>query len=176
MTDLEVKSYITKPVYVKAVRITEDNLEAVAAWCKGRIMEEEQNGVTVQYVKTRVFRKLPERYTKGFPGDLIVKRGSEYKSFTTAAFLETYTDGEEIPLSFDDPDVRPALFDEMVTELQTPHVTKIQMGSHEQIVRTPAAGVPLRGFDGPDPRTILLSEAVKIGDPTDIVFITPTGE
>lgn len=80
--------YVRKPFEVEAVEVTQDNLEEVAKWCQGTIIEPE-NG-SQAFIKVRVARALNERQTKAYPGDWVLYAGTGFKVYTEKAFRRTF--------------------------------------------------------------------------------------
>src|SRR5436190_20346039 len=80
---IDTETYIRKPLYVEAVRVTEENFDEIRAWVPGKI---EKDGPKRDI---RVFVKDPKdpRQSKAFLGDWILwtERGGQ-KVYTPQAF------------------------------------------------------------------------------------------
>ena len=89
---IETKKFVRKPFYIDAVQVTEENLGAVAKWCKGDVttVKDSKGKVTDLYVKVRVHRPLNERQTKAYIGDYVLYAGSGYKVYTSKAFMGSF--------------------------------------------------------------------------------------
>jgi hypothetical protein len=88
--EVVTETYTRKPFVVEAVRVTEENREALAAWCDGTI-EQVPNGST--YIQVKVARALSERQTRAFVGDWILKTTGDtpsFKVYTAYAFSNTF--------------------------------------------------------------------------------------
>lgn len=86
MSDIEMFS--SKVYEIEAVQITEENLEAVAAWCGGEIQVSTSGKTPKKFIKVEVSR--PGRLSRGFPGNWVTKRGIKYQIFTAKAMRENF--------------------------------------------------------------------------------------
>lgn len=90
---IDTETYIRKPLYVEAVRVTEENFDEIRAWVSGKV--EKDGGKKF----IRVFVKDPKvpRQSKAYVGDWILwtERGG-HKVYTPKAF-ETSFDKVEPP-------------------------------------------------------------------------------
>lgn len=86
------ETYVRKPFAVEAVRVTETNIEEVAKWAQGTLMEDSR-----PFIKVRVARALNERQTKAYPGDWVLYAGTGFKVYTNKAFWKTF----ELPATGD---------------------------------------------------------------------------
>ena len=80
--------YVRKPLYVEAVQITPENLDAVAEWCQGQVKQEERE--RVRYIRVRVHNPITPRQTKAFIGDWILYTTKGYKIYPNNAFVSTF--------------------------------------------------------------------------------------
>lgn len=91
---MEVLTYVYKPVFVKVVPVTEDNLADVAKWCGGEIISAPRfkDGPEMRCVKVEVFRPVSPRQTHAFPGDRVIQlpKGAGWKVYTKKAFSESF--------------------------------------------------------------------------------------
>lgn len=83
---IKTEKYARKPFIIDAVQVTEENLEKVAEWCMGEVVQADGR----RYVKVRVHRPLNERQTKAFVGDWVLYAGTGYKVYTDKAFLGSF--------------------------------------------------------------------------------------
>ena len=87
---IEPTTYVRKPFEVDVVRVTDENVEAVAEWCEGTLMSEGPEDKLVWFIKVQVARALNERQTKAYPGDWVLKAGTGFKVYTDKAFHKTF--------------------------------------------------------------------------------------
>jgi hypothetical protein len=87
---IETTKYARKPFYVDAVRVTQNNIEDVAAWAQGEVRRDTDTGREIPYIHVRVFRPLDDRQTKAFIGDWVLYAGTGYKVYTNRAFLNSF--------------------------------------------------------------------------------------
>jgi len=80
-------TFVRKPLYIEAVRVTAENIEDVAKWCSGEVKKD--NRLT-EYVKVRVIRPLNERQTMAYVGDWVLYAGVGYKVYTDKAFQQSF--------------------------------------------------------------------------------------
>jgi hypothetical protein len=93
---IETKGYSRKPFHVDAVQVTEENMEEVAAWCKGEIrtskktIRNDENEITerkeIPFIKVEVHRPLNDRQTKAYAGDWVLLSDAGFKVYTQRAF------------------------------------------------------------------------------------------
>lgn len=95
MTELNLKTYHTKPAQVEAIQITEDNMDAVAQWCAGEVKTPKDQP---KFIKVKVWRAANEKQTMGKVGDWILRRGNGFKVYNDTAFRNSYHDGEALPM------------------------------------------------------------------------------
>lgn len=91
---MKTHKFARKPFYVDAVRVSEENIEEVAAWCQGEILTEVVEGDPQtkgqKYIKVRVHRPLTDRQTKAFVGDWVLYAGTGFKVYTPKAFDKSF--------------------------------------------------------------------------------------
>lgn len=90
--------YVRKPLYVDAVRVTNENFEDVLAWCQGDLGG--PDGVVTNidmpidmdknFIRVRVHNPQTPRQTKAFVGDWILYTARGYKIYTEKAFFENF--------------------------------------------------------------------------------------
>lgn len=88
---LKTHKFARKPFYVDAVRVSEDNMEAVAEWSDGKI-EIASGGESdgQKFIKIKTYRPISERQTQAFVGDWVLWAGTGFKVYTPAAFDKTF--------------------------------------------------------------------------------------
>ena len=88
---IKTEQYIRKPLFVDAVRVTDENFDEMVNWCqpKGEVMTDPDTNK--RYIKIRVSYPKGPRQTKAFVGDWILwnDRGG-YKIYTDKAFRESF--------------------------------------------------------------------------------------
>lgn len=84
---LTIHTYVRKPFTVEAVQATAENLQDIATWCSGMLVEEE---VGKWFVKVRVQRVLNDRQTKCYIGDWVLKSPAGYKVYNDKAFHASF--------------------------------------------------------------------------------------
>lgn len=89
---VETKTFIRKPLYVEAVRITGANFDAVCSWCQGEVMQDDVpgRGRSKKYIKVDVHNPKNPRQTKAKVGDWLLKTEKGYKIYTDKAFHESF--------------------------------------------------------------------------------------
>ena len=164
MSRITTTRYIRKPLYVDAVRVTQSNLEEIAAWCQGEIRQDEVpgKGTTKKYVRVRVHNPKVPRQTKAFVGDWILYTERGYKVYTHPAFLASFDkapspEAEELLMGRDE--VIPGVSLQQVVEMFRDgrlSVTASPEVSTEQMEL--AGGEPREQSDGEDELTEELQE------------------
>jgi hypothetical protein len=90
---MKTHKFARRPFYVDAVRVSETNIDEVAAWCQGDVqIDEDENSLTQgqKYVKVRVHRPLTDRQTRAYIGDWVLYAGTGYKVYTPKAFDKSF--------------------------------------------------------------------------------------
>lgn len=84
----ETTMYQRRPFDVEVVQVTEENMEAVADWCHGKI----ENGLPQDgaFIRVGVQRPLNDRQTKAYPEDWVLFAGTGFKVYTNNAFHKTF--------------------------------------------------------------------------------------
>ncbi len=107
MTDakLETQRFVRKPFYVDAVQVTSENIERVAAWCKGDVRTTGKGDPDIQtiqdpttsatrvpekYVKVFVQRPMNDQQTMAFVGDWVLFAGTGFKVYKPRAFERSF--------------------------------------------------------------------------------------
>jgi hypothetical protein len=86
---MKTHKFARKTFYVDAVRVSEANIEEVAAWCSGTI-KTDPTGHT--YIDVEVDRPLNDRQTQGYIGDWVLSSvsGKGFKVYTPKAFDKSF--------------------------------------------------------------------------------------
>lgn len=102
---LDVQKYVRKPLYVDAVKVTEENFSDMVRWCFGEVGNIDETPIdpaaelqpTKQYIHVRVHNPKNPRQTKAFVGDWILYTERGYKVYTEKAFQANFVlvDGVE---------------------------------------------------------------------------------
>jgi hypothetical protein len=90
--NVEYGLYVRKPFEVKAVRVTEENMDDVADWCSGKLRT---NSYNVPYIHVDVRPFVNARQTKAFVGDWILFAARGFKVYTDKAFRASFVPVEE---------------------------------------------------------------------------------
>ena len=91
--ELKIRQYVRKSFLVDAIRVTPDNLEAVAEWCGGTIQER----MAVSYIKVQVANPINDRQTEAFPGDWVLYAGKGFKVYKDAPFRKSFDEPTDTP-------------------------------------------------------------------------------
>ena len=88
--ELNIDKGRRKSFDIECVEVTDENLAAVATWCKGKVLEHE--GTKYVDVSASDKNAMNSRQTKGFAGDFIVRHVelNTFKSFSQKAFDKAY--------------------------------------------------------------------------------------
>ncbi len=89
-SELGVEVYVRTPLPVRALQITEENIEAVAKWCGGEIRTRAHENGALSYIKLRVIRPSNLRQTQGFVGDWVLQSEFGYKVYVNTAFEKNF--------------------------------------------------------------------------------------
>lgn len=86
--NLEIGRATRKSFEVTYVRVTAENIAAVAKWCNGEVLGDRATGNTPArpYIKVRVAMAKNERQTKAYVGDYVLYAGTGYKVYPSRAF------------------------------------------------------------------------------------------
>lgn len=85
---MQTARYTRKTFAVDAVQVDDTNMEEVAAWCGGNILEEDGR----KYIKVEVTGRQPidERQTQAFVGDWVLKAAQGFKVYLQRAFANSF--------------------------------------------------------------------------------------
>lgn len=92
MSKIEPANFVRKPFTVRAIRVTAENMEDVAAWCFGTIVTRDpQSGEDITpFIQVRVINPIREKQTKAYPGNWVLHAGQGFKVYTDKAFKATF--------------------------------------------------------------------------------------
>jgi hypothetical protein len=172
---IDTETYIRKPLYVEAVRVTEENFDEIRAWVSGKI---EKDGPK-RFI--RVFVKDPKvpRQSKAFVGDWILwtERGG-HKVYTPKAFERDFDKVEPtLPAAAPVIEATPGVtIEAAATEVTTvapneDDSAKIQVDEGIQIEDTPTAPPP-----PPEGKTVLTLDQQRIMSSDDIMEALRSGD
>lgn len=88
-TPLKIETFERLPFTIQAIQVTDQNINQVAKWCKGRV-KTEGGRVKKKFIKVDVKRALNERQTMAYVGDWVLKAGTGFKVYTEKAFSESF--------------------------------------------------------------------------------------
>lgn len=93
---LDIQRYTHVPLFVQAVRVTDENMDEVAEWCDGIICAVEEDGKPpVDYIKVATIRPIRERQTQAFAGDWVLKTETGVKTYNNKAFNKSFIPAPE---------------------------------------------------------------------------------
>lgn len=104
----DIVAYRRKSFSTKAARVTPLNIEELAKWCRGKILDGEKEGnFSRQYIKVRVAFPVNDRQTEAHTGDWLVKRNQAFKIYTDKAFHRTFENdnGSKVIVKQPEPEV-----------------------------------------------------------------------
>lgn len=83
---IKTEKFVRKPFEIEAVQVTAQNINEVAAWCKGKVVLPDGTPGP-HFIKVDVKNPLTERQTKAFVGDWVLFSGKGgYKVYTNKGF------------------------------------------------------------------------------------------
>jgi hypothetical protein len=84
--------YVRKVFTVQAVRVSADNIEKVAEWCKGSILRgyDTETDETVPYIKVPTMNPQNDRHTQARIGDWVLFSGRGFKVYMHKAFMRDF--------------------------------------------------------------------------------------
>lgn len=98
------RKFVRRTFDVDAVRVTERNLEAVAAWCNGKIITvtesiESTDGKSSseerRHIAVEVARPMSRRQTEAHVGDWVLYASKGFKVYGNRPFLKNFVDKGE---------------------------------------------------------------------------------
>lgn len=85
---MKTNKFARRPFYVDAVRVSDTNIEEVAAWCGGEVIS--SSGSEGTYIKVEVHRPLTSRQTQAFFGCWVLRSGNGFKVYEAKAFDKSF--------------------------------------------------------------------------------------
>lgn len=158
---VETQKYIKKPLYVDAVRITEDNFWDIVSWCQGEVQEHDAPGDNKKHIRVRVHNPKNQRQTKAFIGDWLLYTERGYKVYTNKAFHASFDlmEGVEPQSYITQADGVQEVIDETESEYEAPAVTVLD--SAPPVVED----IPIT--DGDVPEMTKVPEAFSVVPPVE---------
>lgn len=98
------KKYLRKPFEVEAIQVTDQNFDAVAAWCGGKIVTVQETQAELpefdtvpqrRYISVEVARPLSRRQTEAYVGDWILYASKGYKVYANRPFMKNFEEKGE---------------------------------------------------------------------------------
>lgn len=94
---LQTTKHTRRPFNVEAVKVTAENMEQVAKWCRGQVRSSAGPGGRnpQRYIKVPVKIPLTTRQTQAYAGDWVVialDKPKGFKVYTPKAFASTFDD------------------------------------------------------------------------------------
>ena len=89
MTDnVTPTTYRRKTFSVEAIQVTDENQDAIANWCKGKVLatKASEGEEAKFFVKVPVKRPLNDRQSRAYVGDWVLEARSGFKVYTQRAF------------------------------------------------------------------------------------------
>ncbi len=89
---METNTFTRRPFDVEAVQVTDENMQAVADWCGGKIYHAKQKGTDaiVPYIKVDTHRPLNDKQKMAFVGDWVLKAATGFKIYTDTAMQNSF--------------------------------------------------------------------------------------
>jgi hypothetical protein len=97
MAKIETQNYERIPFPIKAVRVTEENLEDIVKWSKGTLTTDDKGR---RCVEVDVKRPIHDNQRYAYPGDWLTTSGSGYKVYLDDAFKRCF---RLVPMESADP-------------------------------------------------------------------------
>lgn len=85
---MKTHKFARKPFYVDAVRVSETNIEEVAAWCESEI-KTDSDGKRYIHIPG-VYRPAHEKQTQAYIGDWVLMTGTGFKIYVPKAFDRSF--------------------------------------------------------------------------------------
>lgn len=102
---LETQTFQRKPFQVEALQVTDENFEAVAAWCGGSIVTVQDTtpqpldvsaSASKRFIQVNVARPLSRRQTEAYVGDWILYASKGYKVYADRPFRKNFDKSTEV--------------------------------------------------------------------------------
>lgn len=90
---MKTQKFERKPFTLEAVQVTPDNIEEVAEWCNGEILENRDKGehMSRKYISAKTTNPRDKRQSQAYLGDWVTKSGRSFKFYTPTAFAKNFT-------------------------------------------------------------------------------------
>lgn len=87
----QTKKYKRRPFEVDAVRVTEENIDALAMWCEGRVRQGDPRGELEKFIYLqKIHTPMNERQKMAFVDDWVLKTDKGFKFYTDQAFHKMF--------------------------------------------------------------------------------------
>lgn len=93
---IETQRYVKKPLYVEAVRVTEQNFDELVDWAKTTTQAEVIHDGPKRHIKIFVHSPKNAKQTKAFIGDWLLKTDLGIKIYTNRAFRSSFDQVAEV--------------------------------------------------------------------------------
>lgn len=96
MSELNLRYFSRKPLYIEAIQVTSENIQAVTDWCNGTLVEGEVidsvNATAIFLAFIKVPMKKPEnvRRTQAYIGDWVLKSTTGFKVYFDRSFRHSF--------------------------------------------------------------------------------------
>lgn len=92
---MKPEKYVRKPFVVEAIRVTPENMDEVAEWCRGKVTNSMPEGGNPEqskekFIKVKVADARTDRQSKAFVGDWVLKSITGFKIYTPHAFEKNF--------------------------------------------------------------------------------------
>lgn len=84
---MEIEEFWRIPFPVKGVQVTEENMQEVANWCRGKLSAADE---TPRFIKVKVEKAITDKQTRARVGDYVLRSPSGFKVYTEQAFNKCF--------------------------------------------------------------------------------------
>lgn len=91
--------FVRRPFEVEAIQVTEENFDAVAEWCQGKIVTVTppeaglfENPETQRHIAVEVARPLSRRQSEAYVGDWVLYAHKGFKVYSNRAFQKNFNE------------------------------------------------------------------------------------
>ena len=100
---METTTFSRRPFEVEAIQVTEENIKAVAEWCRGKVLHAQRTAGTIEpYIKVQTHRPANKKQTMAFIGDWILRAETGFKIYTDAAMQNSFEERRQTRNVFED--------------------------------------------------------------------------
>lgn len=134
---MDIQTFTRKPFHVQAVRVTADNMDEVAKWCGGKVIDRanpKNKSQEQYYVKVNVVRPITEKQTMAFVGNYVLKTGHGFKVYTKVGLDKTFEEVDPLLLEKNTP---------VEKKIEMPANFKAFLGRSKNLEKQPVQG-PIR--------------------------------